>query len=337
MRKLLVSILIIFFFVQGLSAAKVFKDQKRIAITSFRANNLEEHYATIARNMLETELYKTGAFIVLERDQIELIAKENKIANYGKDDTKTAVEIGEVVSADFALICSIDYLEKYYITVRAVRVKEGDVYTIVTEDFEDINDLKPKIQMIAKKMKSDLKKSSLVSGQWTFQTVATFISPHNAFDRLVKTNDGPLLQLRVSYDNLFIDNFSIGMSIGYVDFEGEDDQPEIYGLRFSQMKTFPVLVNVGYYFNVSKRLRFAPVFSAGYTYSQLHIWHDEDGNDVEDETETKMFETLSARINIEFLLFKGIGLVFDYGVIDFMYEGNNMIASCGSLGFAFYF
>ncbi|MBN1500157.1 MAG: hypothetical protein JW982_08380 [Spirochaetes bacterium] len=333
MRKLLFSAVIIFCCAQSLFAARVFKDQKRIAVTSFSANNLEEHYATIARNMLETELYKTGAFIVLERDQIELVAKENRIANYGNDDTKTAVEIGQVVSADFALICSIDYLEKYYITVRAVRVKEGDVYAIVTEDFEDINELKPEIIRVAEKIKTDLKKSSLVSGQWTFQTFVTFMSPHDSFDRLVNINS-PLLQLRLGYDNLFMNNLSLGLSVGYIDMDGAGEGEKINGLSFSKIQFFPVLISTGYYINVSKRLRFAPVVSAGYAYSYLH-YYDAGIND--EKTDSRMFEILAAGLNFEILLAEGVGLVFDCGVMDFIYEGNNMIASCGSLGFAFYF
>lgn len=96
----------------------------RIAILDFSANNTTATNAKIVRNAFEVSLYKTGAFDILERKQIDLILQEHNLQMSGCIDTSCAVEIGRLLSTDLVVIGSLDKFGDYLLTIKIVDLKK---------------------------------------------------------------------------------------------------------------------------------------------------------------------------------------------------------------------
>jgi hypothetical protein len=99
--------------------------RKRIAILGFRANNVTKPYADVVRDILEVTLYKTNAFEILERYQMDIILKERGLDKTTCSDKDCAIELGKLLSVDFVVVGSVNKLGKFTITLKFVNVKEA--------------------------------------------------------------------------------------------------------------------------------------------------------------------------------------------------------------------
>ena len=99
----------------------------RVAILNFKANNTATAYADVVRDILEVHLYKTNAYDIVERNQIDVILKEQGIEDKYCSDTGCAVRIGKILSVDTVVIGSVNRAGKFTITIKFVNVKEGIV------------------------------------------------------------------------------------------------------------------------------------------------------------------------------------------------------------------
>ena len=95
MKKLfLVSIFIIFTF-NTLSA----DDRMRIAILDFQADGVSKSIARRISELIRTEMINTGKYIVIERNQMNIILKEQGLQQTGCTDENCAVQVGKLLSA----------------------------------------------------------------------------------------------------------------------------------------------------------------------------------------------------------------------------------------------
>jgi hypothetical protein len=114
-------------FIASWPAALSAAPKPRVAILDFRANNTASSYADVVRDILEVRLYRTNAFDIVERNQIDVILKEQGIEDRYCSDTGCAVRIGKILSVDTVVIGSVNKVGKFTITIKFVNVKEGIV------------------------------------------------------------------------------------------------------------------------------------------------------------------------------------------------------------------
>ncbi|MBQ6972833.1 MAG: SEL1-like repeat protein [Synergistaceae bacterium] len=76
----------------------------RIAIVAFDDKSEEgKALASAILNMMVTELYKTGAFTLLERERLEAVASEQRLGQSGLVDPSTAVKLGRIAGAQYIM------------------------------------------------------------------------------------------------------------------------------------------------------------------------------------------------------------------------------------------
>ena len=80
----------------------------RIAVISFITSNSPTSNGISFSNLLAHNLYKTGKFIVLERDNIERILQEQKLQLTGCTKTECAVEIGKILNVEYIVVGNMD-------------------------------------------------------------------------------------------------------------------------------------------------------------------------------------------------------------------------------------
>ncbi len=98
----------------------------RIAIMNFKAKGVSQSLAENVSELIRGEMINTGKFIVIERDQMNKILKEQGLQKSGCTDVSCSVEIGKILSAKKILIGTVMELGgTIVITARIVDVQSG--------------------------------------------------------------------------------------------------------------------------------------------------------------------------------------------------------------------
>ncbi|MFO7606504.1 MAG: CsgG/HfaB family protein [Desulfurivibrionaceae bacterium] len=100
--------------------------QESIAVMDLRAIGVNQPLAEAVSENLRTMLILSGAFRVVERNQLEKILAEYKLSQGGITENRHAIEIGTLAEAGLIMIGSITRMfENYIINARLLDVKSG--------------------------------------------------------------------------------------------------------------------------------------------------------------------------------------------------------------------
>jgi TolB-like protein len=109
--------------------------QKNIAVIQFDAENISKAEARILSDRLNTELFNTGKYIVIERSQIDEVIKEQGFQQSGCVTSECAVEVGKMLGVDAMVSGSIGKIGSFFtISARMVDVQTGKTLNTVSKD-----------------------------------------------------------------------------------------------------------------------------------------------------------------------------------------------------------
>ena len=128
MRKIyIITIIFILVTVMPGGAFSKEKTKKRIAVLNFNSTGFKKSVTDGIRDMIEVELYNSGAFEMLERNRLDFILKEQGYEDKNCSESDCAVKIGRVLSADKIIIGSVNGVGGINITIKFVDIKKGNV------------------------------------------------------------------------------------------------------------------------------------------------------------------------------------------------------------------
>lgn len=114
---------LLFFFVCVFSYAQY---KPRVAVVSFKAQNVPEGEAEAVTSLFETQLIKTKAFIVIEQNDINAILDAQEISVSDCTDEACAVEIGKLLAAEKIILGSLTKIgDTYILTAKLVDIVKG--------------------------------------------------------------------------------------------------------------------------------------------------------------------------------------------------------------------
>lgn len=127
MRIILVVITFLFFnFAHSSSAEVVNKEKPRVAIMDLSPVGISSSTALAISDILRTEIFNTGEFVVLERAQINKILEEQKLQFLGLGETEFAIQIGQLLSAHKVLVGTVSKVGgSFIINARIVDIGRG--------------------------------------------------------------------------------------------------------------------------------------------------------------------------------------------------------------------
>jgi TolB-like protein len=111
------------------SACPLISSEKvSVAVVDFDAKNINRENAEAVTDLLRTELFNTGHFIVIERERIQKILEEQKFQSSGLTNADQAAEIGRLLNVKKIMLGSVTLLgSTYIINTRIVDVQSGQV------------------------------------------------------------------------------------------------------------------------------------------------------------------------------------------------------------------
>ncbi len=122
-------------------ACSLLAQQKKetLAILDFNVvSGISPRESVTLTNIFRSEMYKTGRFDVLERNDMESILKEQAFTLTGAcNSAECAVEIGQLLSAEKMVIGDFGKVgETFAITIRMVNVSTGKMEMVLGERFK---------------------------------------------------------------------------------------------------------------------------------------------------------------------------------------------------------
>jgi len=135
MKKLLCVVGI--FLITSLSA------QVNIAVMDFEGKNVSPADASALTDRLRAELFLTGKFVVLEREKMDAILKEQAFQLSGCTSDACAVEVGQLLSVEQMVAGSISKVgQTYSVTARLISVEKSNLLSVGKCDLKgDIGDV----------------------------------------------------------------------------------------------------------------------------------------------------------------------------------------------------
>jgi len=269
--------------------------KRRIAVLDFSAYNTNIENAKIIRNAFEVSLYKTGAYEILERKQINVILKEQGLQMSGCTETSCAVQIGKLLSTDLVLIGSLDKFGDFTVTIKLIDIEEGKLVFADHKRAADENKILEAVNILAKitankRYESRDKKIVAKMGEYkaskrkkvdrdlsiTDRQIWTFVGynyrkTEGEFNDFKGSGHGVSVELCV--ENLSINNMLFGIETGYRNITRDKSKDEVIHM-------VPIFITARYKINMNNLLYIAPSFSLGISYNNLkkinRFWPSDD-------------------------------------------------------------
>lgn len=240
------------------------QNKMRIAVLDITASKNYSSYAQVVRSKIEYLLFQSKKFKMLERNIIQRAIKNQNFSKINYKNTKSAIKLGEILSAEYIVIGSVDVANGYFVNLRIVDVRSGEICFSNSQKFEKKEEIISATNWLASiledailKIKdNDLQHQKKKSGnnyKFHFAFIGSYATPRNSFKNIVKNGYGAEVCLGIK--NLFLNNLILGFDFGYYDFEGKDNT--------EYAKIMPIMFHLEYQFDIYNGFYLSPLFSYG--------------------------------------------------------------------------
>ncbi|MFO7889826.1 MAG: CsgG/HfaB family protein [bacterium] len=132
----------VLFFVLLCLTFQIFAQNKpTLAVMRLDSKNIPEDKLEVLSNRLQSELYQTEKFILLERMKIKEVIEELGFQQAGYIDVNRALEIGNMLGAKKIMFGNIDKVENIYtVDVRLIDIMTSRIDNIAKKDFSPYSD-----------------------------------------------------------------------------------------------------------------------------------------------------------------------------------------------------
>lgn len=164
------------FLIMIFAVAALFPQQKmRIAIMDvIPSSGISQDVAISVSELIRTEMFNTGLFRVVEREQMDKIMKETELQTSGCTDTECAVKVGKMLSVDRMMVGKISKLGgKFIINARIINIERAEMEFADKATVENESDLDRGVAQFAQSIAARIKGAPVQSVNIRSTTTAT--------------------------------------------------------------------------------------------------------------------------------------------------------------------
>ncbi len=245
-----------------ISGAVFAEDNKKIsiAIMEFRANNTRDGFGKACLDMLSERLFASRLFVLMEKGQMDRIARVNGFQEFNSVDPLQVAKLGRVLKVDKMLTGSITYIDSYIINIKLVNSATGEIEFDIQKKTGSIEKLEKTIDEMAHSIERHCMGYYIPSGRYDVSFEMQYINPVGVLRNAV--NSGAGITGIVQFNNPFDLPFNINASAGFYNFT-----PDTEPMNYFYM--VPVLLSLTYKFAVSRNINFYPSAGGGYFFSRI--------------------------------------------------------------------
>ena len=253
------TIIILLFFLSGIVYAE---DNKKtsIAIMEFRANNTKEGFGKACMDMLSERLFASKLFTLMEKSQMDRIARQNGFKEFNIVDPVQIAKLGRVLKVDKMLVGSITYIDSYIIDVKIVNSGTGEIEFNKSKKISSIEKLERVIDDIAQSIERHSLGYYNLNGKSDILFEIQYLDPAGIFGNAV--NPGIGLQGIIQFNNPFDIPFNIQAAAGFYSFTPGNESMNYFYM-------VPLYLSASYRFSITRNINFYPSAGAGYFFSSV--------------------------------------------------------------------
>jgi len=177
----------------------------RIAVMNFESNNCPPAFGRAMSEMVTGMLFENELFVLLERNQVDLLLKEHRLGVKGDMSEREALRAGKMLAVDKIALGSVSRFGDFNIEVRIVDVKSGTVDIRVPAKVDDEGDFDDTARFIADRIDFHYHGVSPVSELFDVAVTTAYIRPLGDLADGVTGGVGAHLQL---YGNRLLYNIA---------------------------------------------------------------------------------------------------------------------------------
>jgi TolB-like protein len=188
-------------------------EKPKVAIMNFTATGVSNDDATVVTEILRSKIITSNVFDVLERNNIDMILKENELSLSGIIDQDSSIKIGGLIGADYLLTGSFMKLGGgLVLTINLVNVKTGQIIGTSEQKIKNLDTVYDSLTISV----TNLIKSTFGMKKFTFSTEP----------------EGSSFEVGANYLTDFNNSNGYGFSLGYTGGRGK------YWMGYSTMWNF---------------------------------------------------------------------------------------------------
>ncbi|RJP75455.1 MAG: hypothetical protein C4522_20720 [Desulfobacteraceae bacterium] len=140
-------------------------EKNRIAVMDLRADGIAKDKALRISELIRTEIVNTGVYTVIERNQMDMVFKEQGIQQTGVINDAYAIKMGELLSAQKILIGTVMQLgDAIIISGRIVDIEKGIAEFAVNQSAANENELLEATKLFCRKLTGTTSQTAEISG-----------------------------------------------------------------------------------------------------------------------------------------------------------------------------
>jgi len=251
--------LFMIFLLSGITYAD---ENKKIsmAIMEFRANNTNEGYGKACMDMLSEKLFASERFILMEKNQMDRIARLNGFNEFNTADPLQIAKLGKKLNVDKMLVGSITYLGIYIIDVKVLNATSGEIEFNTKKKISSIEKLEGAIEDAALSVERHCLGYYRLTGSFDVTVEMHYLFPFGVFGRGL--DPGPGTEGVVEFNSPFDLPFNLQFITGFYSFK-----PVNVLMNYFYM--FPVYLTFSKKFNISRNINIIPSAGGGYVFSKI--------------------------------------------------------------------
>ncbi|MFH0977011.1 MAG: CsgG/HfaB family protein [Spirochaetota bacterium] len=286
------ALIIAFFLFSGSVYAEDYK-KISLAIMEFRANNTKDSFGNACLDILSEKLFASKLFTLMEKSQMDKIARLNGFKEFNSIDPKQIAKLGRILKVDKMLVGSITYLDSYIIDVKVFDVGNGEIEFNANKKINSIEKLESALDDISITIERHYLGYYRLSGTFDIALEAHYLNPFGTFGKAVDRGLG--VQAVITLNSAFRLPFDVQAITGYYCFRPGNESIDNFNM-------FPLYLCAAYKFGVARNIKFIPSAGFGYVFSRIST-NDSANKDDLYWRDKKLYYNPAIVIRTEFDLF----------------------------------
>ena len=226
----------------------------------FRANNTKEAFGKACVDMLSEQLFATELFTLMEKNQMDRIARQNGFKEFNILDPEQIPRLGKILNVDKIIVGSITYIDTFIIDVKILNATTGEIEFNVKRKIKRIENLDDTLENIATAVERHYLGYYDLGGNFEIAVEVDYLYPLSVLGNVVNTGGG--VQAVIQFNTPFDIPFNIQGITGYYSFIPEENSLDCFCMA-------PVYLSASCKFSPARNLHFIPSAGAGYIFTQV--------------------------------------------------------------------
>ena len=229
-----------------------------MAIMEFSANNTKEAFAKASVDMLSEKLFATNLFTLMEKNQMDRIARLNGFSEFNMVDPDQMARLGKVLKVEKIAVGSITLIDSYIIDVKILNAPTGEIEFNVKRKISSIEKLDDALDDISLSIERHFLGYYNLSGWFDVTLDAYYVLPFAAFGDSVSA--GPGVQACIQFNSPFGAAFDLQAVTGFYSFTPTQSTMDYFYM-------IPLYLCASYKFSITRNINLIPAAGAGYVFS----------------------------------------------------------------------